>query len=269
MQYRPLGRSSLTVSSIALGSWLTYAGGIEQSQGIACIHAALDLGINFFDTANIYGRGAAESLLGDALQGIPRDRYVLATKLFYPMTEQDRGLSRAQVFKQLDASLTRLRTDHVDLYQCHEYDDEVPLEETLDALSQAVSQGKVRYIGFSNWTAEQVERAAQVTGVERFVSSQPQYSMLWRQPEADLFPTCKKHGISSVAYFRPEDSPLKENTLIYLIAHPSREAAKQNWAAFQKDPEWQKVAQESQVNGKIVAKVDSVFLDATDYSPMK
>jgi len=208
MQYRPLGRSSLTVSSIALGSWLTYAGGIEQSQGIACIHAALDLGINFFDTANIYGRGAAESLLGDALQGIPRDRYVLATKLFYPMTEQDRGLSRAQVFKQLDASLTRLRTDHVDLYQCHEYDDEVPLEETLDALSQAVSQGKVRYIGFSNWTAEQVERAAQVTGVERFVSSQPQYSMLWRQPEADLFPTCKKHGISSIVW-----SPLAQGVL--------------------------------------------------------
>src|SRR6185437_8627793 len=129
MQYRRLGFSDLTVSEIALGSWLTFGVGIERDRAIACVRRAFEVGINFIDTANVYGRGAAETVLGDALAGIPRDSYVLATKAFFPMSAHDRGLSRAQITKQLDASLRRLRTDHVDLYQCHRYDSETPLEE--------------------------------------------------------------------------------------------------------------------------------------------
>src|SRR4051812_15998052 len=129
MRTRTLGASGMTVSEIALGSWLTYGGGVEKSQAMACVRAALDCGITLLDTSNIYGRGGAELLLGEALVGAPRDTYVLATKLFFPMTDSDKGLSRAQIFKQLDASLQRLRTDHVDLYQCHRYDPETPLEE--------------------------------------------------------------------------------------------------------------------------------------------
>ncbi len=137
MQYRKLGSSDLSVSEIALGSWLTYSGGIDKSTSMACVHRALDLGINFIDTANIYGRGVAESVLGEALAGVPRDSYVLATKLFFPMTDSDRGLSRAQIHKQIDASLARLKTDYVDLYQCHRFDPETPLEETMQALTRS------------------------------------------------------------------------------------------------------------------------------------
>ena len=133
MQFRKLGHSDLVVSEIALGSWLTLAGGIDAATAEACVHRALDLGINFIDTANEYGRGAAETLLGNALRGIDRDSYVLATKVFFPMSDTDRGLSAPQIRKQLDASLERLRTDHVDLYQCHRYDPETPLEETSDS----------------------------------------------------------------------------------------------------------------------------------------
>src|SRR3712207_2032139 len=142
MRYRRLGSSDLDVSEISLGSWLTYGVGVERERAAACVHRALDLGINLIDTANIYGRGAAEAFLGETLAGVPRDRYVIATKLFFPMTETDRGLSRAQVEKQLDASLKRLRTDYVDLYQCHRYDEETPLEETMEALTAAVRDRK-------------------------------------------------------------------------------------------------------------------------------
>src|SRR3546814_6379081 len=138
MQYRQLGDSGIEVSAICLGSWLTYGVGVDDVSGRPCFDASLDAGINFIDTANIYGRGAAESFLGDALKGQPRDSYVLATKLFFPMTDTDKGLSAAQVAKQIDASLTRLRTDYVDLYQCHRYDPDTPLEETMEALSQVV-----------------------------------------------------------------------------------------------------------------------------------
>src|SRR5579871_2304357 len=142
MQYRQLGSSGLKVSELALGSWLTYGAGVAKDQALACVKKALELGINLIDTANVYGHGAAESFLGEALAGVSRDSYVLATKLFFPMTATDRGLSAAQVKKQLDASLKRLRTDHVDLYQCHRYDPETPLEETMTALTEAVEQGK-------------------------------------------------------------------------------------------------------------------------------
>jgi 1-deoxyxylulose-5-phosphate synthase len=183
MRYRRLGSSDLEVSEISLGSWLTY--GVERERAAACVEKAFKLGINFIDTANIYGRGAAESFLGAVLSGRPRDSYVLATKLFFPMTDQDRGLSRAQVEKQLDASLKRLRTDYVDLYQCHRYDEETPLEETMQALTDAVRSGKARYIGFSEWPADRIRAAVEMAGVEKFVSSQPQYSLLWREPEEE------------------------------------------------------------------------------------
>lgn len=208
MRYRELGSSGIKVSEIALGSWLTYGAGVEKRQAIACVNQAFAEGINFIDTANAYGRGAAESLLGEALAGVPRDSYVLATKLFFPMSSTDRGLSRDQVFKQLDGSLKRLRTDHVDLYQCHRYDPETPLEETMRALTEVVEQGKVRFIGFSEWPADKIRAALAMPGVARFVSSQPQYSLLWPRPEAEIFPLCQKNGISQIVW-----SPLAQGIL--------------------------------------------------------
>src|ERR671935_3206368 len=144
MRYRQLGSSDLQVSEISLGSWLTYGGGVGREQAEACVAKAFEVGINFIDTANVYSRGAAESFLGEVLAGRDRSSYVLATKLYFPMSDEDRGLSAAQVHKQIDASLERLRTDYVDLYQCHRYDSETPLEETMEALTEVVRQGKVR-----------------------------------------------------------------------------------------------------------------------------
>ena len=209
MHYRKLGNSDLDVSEIILGSWLTYGVGVDRDRAKACVDRAFDVGINFIDTANIYGKGAAEEFLGEALAGRPRDSYMLATKLFFPMTETDRGLSAAQVHKQIDASLKRLRTDYVDLYQCHRFDPNVPLEETLRALSEVVQQGKARYIGFSEWTPENIQQALDVPNVVRFVSSQPQYSMLWRKPEENgVFDLCAANGISQIVW-----SPLAQGVL--------------------------------------------------------
>jgi aryl-alcohol dehydrogenase-like predicted oxidoreductase len=208
MRYRRLGSSDLQVSEISLGSWLTYGVGVDPERAAACVHRALDLGINLIDTANIYGRGAAESFLGAVLSGVPRDRYVIATKLFFPMTETDRGLSRAQVEKQLDASLKRLRVDTIDLYQCHRHDPDTPIEETMLALTDAVKAGKVRYLGFSEWPADAIRHALAVPGAERFVSSQPQYSLLWRQPEKEIIPLCRDNGISQIVW-----SPLAQGVL--------------------------------------------------------
>jgi aryl-alcohol dehydrogenase-like predicted oxidoreductase len=208
MKYRKLGASDLNVSEISLGSWLTYGVGVEAERAKACVTKAFDLGINFIDTANVYGRGAAETVLGEALAGRKRDSYVLATKLMGAMSDTDRGLSRAQVFKQIDASLKRLRTDYVDLYQCHRYDPETPLEETMQALSEIVRAGKVRYIGFSEWSPKNIEDAFAIPGVERFVSSQPQYSLLWRRPEEKVIPLCAKNGVSQIVW-----SPLAQGVL--------------------------------------------------------
>jgi aryl-alcohol dehydrogenase-like predicted oxidoreductase len=208
LRYRQLGASDLRVSIISLGSWLTYSGGVEKRQALACVHKALDLGINFIDTANVYGRGVAESVLGEALAGIDRGSYILATKVFFPMSDTDSGLSRAQIVKQLDASLKRLRTDHVDLYQCHRFDEEAPLDETMEALTTAVRQGKTRYIGFSEWPLGKIEAAANMPGVARFVSSQPQYSMLWPSPQSEIFPRCADLGIGQIVW-----SPLAQGVL--------------------------------------------------------
>jgi aryl-alcohol dehydrogenase-like predicted oxidoreductase len=210
MRYRRLGSSDLTVSEISLGSWLTYAGGIEADQTRACTEAAFDAGINFFDTANVYGRGAAESAWGEILSRHPRDAYVLATKVWGQMSDDtdDRGLSAAQIAKQIDASLQRLQTDYVDLYQAHRFDPDVPIEETVEALQRVVSEGKARYLGFSEWTSEQIEAAIEIGGGDLFVSSQPQYSMLWRAPESELFGLSAANGISQIVW-----SPLAQGVL--------------------------------------------------------
>lgn len=211
MEYRTLGNSDLTVSEISLGSWLTYGVGVEQEQAEACVGAAFDVGINFIDTANAYGRGAAEEVLGELLDGHARESYVLATKVYFPMSDTDHGLSAAQIRKQIDDSLKRLRTDYVDLYQCHRYDRETPLEETMEALTEVVRQGKARYLGFSEWKPEQIQAAVDLAGerdLEPFVSSQPQYSMLWRLPEKKVIPRCADHGISQIVW-----SPLAQGVL--------------------------------------------------------
>src|SRR3954464_14877892 len=210
MNYRKLGSSDLEVSEISLGSWLTYSGGVEAEQTRACTDAAFDAGINFLDTANVYGRGAAERAWGEILSGRPRDSYVLATKVHGQMSDDpaDRGLSAAQIAKQIDASLERLRVDHVDLYQARRFDPDVPIEETIEALQQVVDSGKARYLGFSEWTPEQIQAAIDIGGSELFVSSQPQYSMLWQAPEVEVFPLCASHGISQIVW-----SPLAQGLL--------------------------------------------------------
>jgi aryl-alcohol dehydrogenase-like predicted oxidoreductase len=208
MKYRKLGASDLLISEIGFGSWLTFTDPQRKQLAISCVHRALDLGINFLDTANVYGRGAAETVLGEALAGIKRETYVLATKLFFPMNGSERGLSRKQVEKQLEASLERLKVEYVDLYQCHRYDADTPLEETMEALTAAVKSGRVRYIGFSEWPLDRIEAALQLKNVVRFVSSQPQYSLLHREPENGLLALSAKAGISQVVW-----SPLAQGVL--------------------------------------------------------
>lgn len=211
MEYRKLGWSELEVSEISLGSWLTYGVGVERDAAEACLNRAFDVGINFFDTANAYGRGAAEEVWGELLSGRPRESYVLATKVYFPMSKTDYGLSAAQIRKQVDASLRRLRTDYVDLYQCHRYDEETPLEETMEALTAVVREGKARYLGFSEWKPDSIQAAVDLSrerGLEPFSSSQPQYSMLWRLPEKRVIPLCAENGISQIVW-----SPLAQGVL--------------------------------------------------------
>ena len=200
MKTRQLGSSDLHVSEISLGSWLTYGVGVEADAARRCLDAAFDVGINLIDTANVYGTGAAERFLGDAFAARPRDSYILATKLFFPMSATDRGLSRAQILKQIDASLARLNTDYVDLYQCHRYDDDTPLEETMAALTEVVAAGKARFIGFSEWPADKISAAIAMTGVAKFVSSQPQYSLIHRDPETQVIPLSAANGISQIVW---------------------------------------------------------------------
>ena len=207
MKYRKLGNSELHVSEVSLGSWGVNEG-VEDSNAKACIYKAFEVGINFIDTSNSYAAGGAESFLGEVLQGIERSSYLLATKVFFPTSPTDKGLSAPQIRKQIDASLSRLRTDYVDLYQCHRYDPDTPLEETMMALTEVVRQGKVRYIGFSEWSPEQIQAACALADVEHFVSSQPQYSLLWRDPEAEVFPLCAAKGIGQIVW-----SPLAQGVL--------------------------------------------------------
>jgi len=206
MQYRRLGDGPLTVSEISLGNWLTAGAAVEAATATRCVHVALDLGITLFDTANMYGAGEAERVLGEALRtsGRSRDQYLIATKVFNPVPpEPDKGLSAEQIAKQLDRSLERLGVEYIDLYQCHRYDKETPLEETLEALDRAVGSGKVRSIGLSEWPVEKIYAAAELTakhGWAAMSSSQPQYSLLWRKPEAAVFAACREHGLGNIVY---------------------------------------------------------------------
>jgi aryl-alcohol dehydrogenase-like predicted oxidoreductase len=208
VKYRRLGDSDLEISEISLGSWLTYSGGVGFDATKACTGAAFEAGINFFDTANVYGTGAAEEAWGEILSSHPRDSYILATKVFFQMSDGDRGLSAQQIAKQIDASLARLQTDYVDLFQCHRFDTRTPIEETMEALTAAVDAGKARYIGFSEWTPEQILAGLEVPGAAKLVSSQPQYNMIWRAPEAEVFDLCREHEISNVVW-----SPLAQGVL--------------------------------------------------------
>ncbi len=213
MKYRKLGRTGLKVSEISLGSWLTYGGYVEKENAVNSIHKAYELGINFFDTANVYERGEAELVVGDALKQYPRDSYVLATKVFWPMGEgpNDRGLSRKHVFEQCHASLKRLGTDYVDIYYCHRYDPETPVEETLRTIDDLVTQGKILYAGVSEWTAAQMAEALGVADqymLDRIVVNQPVYNMFNRYIEKEVIPLGEAKGIGQVVF-----SPLAQGLL--------------------------------------------------------
>jgi voltage-dependent potassium channel beta subunit len=213
MKYRKLGNSGLRVSEIALGSWLTYGKAVNNKTAYDCVHKAYELGINFFDTANAYEGGKAEEVLGEALKSYQRSSYVVATKLFFPMGDgpNERGLSRKHIFEQCDASLKRLGLDYIDLYQCHRFDPEVPMEETLYALDDLVRQGKVLYTGVSEWTAAQIEKAAGIRKelkLRPLISNQPIYNMLERYIEADIISTSTENGMSQIVF-----SPLAQGVL--------------------------------------------------------
>lgn len=211
MEYRRLGDSDLRVSEICLGTWTTFGGSLDDEAAVGLVDAAFELGINFFDTANLYSRGRSEQVLGRALEGRPRDSYVLATKLRGNAPDGGSGLSREQVLRQIDQSLERLGAEFVDLYQCHAWDPDVPLAETLEAMTEIVEAGKVRYVGCSNFSGEQIEQAVELArehGYVKIVSSQPEYSLLQREPEADVIPASAANGISQVVY-----SPLAQGVL--------------------------------------------------------
>lgn len=213
MQYRKMGRTGLKVSEISLGSWLTYGGYVEQENAVQSIRTAYDLGINFFDTANVYERGAAEKVVGQTLRDYPRESYVLATKVFWPMGDgpNDRGLSRKHIIEQCNASLKRLGLDYVDIYYCHRFDPETPLEETLRALDDLVNQGKVLYVGVSEWTAAQMVEARGISErllLDPIVVSQPVYNMFNRYIEKEVIPVGTEKGISQVVF-----SPLAQGLL--------------------------------------------------------
>ena len=213
MNYRRLGKTGLKVSEISLGSWLTYGNGIGDETAIKTIDTAYELGINFFDTANVYNRGEAEKVVGKALKKYERSSYVLATKVFFPMGDgpNDRGLSRKHIFEQADASLKRLGLDYVDILYCHRYDVNTPVEETLRAFNDLMRQGKVLYVGVSEWSAAQIEEAMRISDrylLDRFVVNQPQYSMLHRDIEREVIPVSEKHGVGQVVF-----SPLAQGLL--------------------------------------------------------
>jgi aryl-alcohol dehydrogenase-like predicted oxidoreductase len=213
MQHRRVGASGLSVSVIGLGSWLTLGQRVGQRETTAIVRRALELGVTFIDTADVYGRGAAESALGTALESVNRSHYVLATKCFFPMSDHplDKGLSRKHVRASVHASLERLRTDHIDLFQCHRYDPETPVEELVRTMDDLVGAGKVLHWGVSCWTAEQIDaacRAARATGLEPPISNQPPYNLLERDVEADVIPKCRQLGLSQVVF-----SPLAQGVL--------------------------------------------------------
>jgi aryl-alcohol dehydrogenase-like predicted oxidoreductase len=236
VRYRTLGDSDLRVSEICLGTWTTFGGSLSEEDAIALVDAAFELGVNFFDTANVYSEGRSEEVLGRALASRPRDSYVLATKVWGEMPDGGSGLSREQVVHQIDRSLERLGAEFVDLYQCHAWDPGVPVTETLEAMTEIVEAGKVRYVGCSNWTGEQIRQAidlARERGYVKIVSSQPEYSLLCRDPEADVIPVSRESGVSQVVY-----SPLAQGVLTgkyapgETVGEGTRAAARAEWMEF-------------------------------------
>jgi aryl-alcohol dehydrogenase-like predicted oxidoreductase len=212
VEFRRLGRSGLTISEIAYGNWLTHGSQVEEDAAHACVRAALDAGITTFDTADVYAATRAESVLGRALQGQRREGLEIFTKVYWPTGpgRNDRGLSRKHITESCHASLRRLKTDYVDLYQAHRYDTSVPLEETMTAFADLVRAGKVLYIGVSEWNAEQIASGATIArelGIQ-LISNQPQYSMLWRVIEDEAVPTSEKEGLSQIVW-----SPLAQGVL--------------------------------------------------------
>ncbi len=213
MEYRHLGKSGLVVSALAYGNWITHGDQVEEDAAVACVRAALDEGITTFDTADVYAGGRAEEVLGRALEGVRRESLQIATKVYWPTGPgpNDRGLSRKHIVESLHNSLRRLRTDYVDLYQAHRYDFETPLEETLRAFDDLVRQGKVHYVGVSEWTADQIKAALEIAGemgFDRIVSNQPQYSLLWRVIEGEVVPLSEREGIGQIVF-----SPLAQGIL--------------------------------------------------------
>ncbi len=203
----------MEVSALAYGNWITHGSQIEEEAANACVHAALDAGITTFDTADVYAQGAAESVLGRALKGVRRDSIEIFTKTYWPTgpNPNNRGLSRKHIMESLHSSLERLQTDHVDLLQAHRFDYEAPLEETMQAFDDLVRQGKVHYIGVSEWSAEQIAEALRLAdemGLDRIVSNQPQYSLMWRVIEAEVVPLCESEGIGQIVW-----SPLAQGVL--------------------------------------------------------
>jgi len=213
MEYRHLGRSGLVVSEIAYGNWVTHGSQVEEQAAVACVRAALDQGITTFDTADVYASGRAEEVLGRALDGVRRESVEIFTKVFWPTGpgKNDRGLSRKHITESLHASLRRLGTDYIDLYQAHRYDPETPLEETLRAFDDLIRAGKVLYIGVSEWRAQDIEAALRIAaemGLDRIVSNQPQYNMLWRVIETEVLPVCERAGIGQLVF-----SPIAQGVL--------------------------------------------------------
>jgi aryl-alcohol dehydrogenase-like predicted oxidoreductase len=213
MEYRRLGKTGMYVSEISYGNWITHGNQVEQDAAISCVRAALDAGITTFDTADVYAGTKAETVLGKALKGVRRESYELFTKVYFPTGtgKNDRGLSRKHIMESVHASLKRLNTDHIDLYQAHRFDVETPIEETLRAFEDLIRQGKVNYIGFSEWDAQQIGAAIKYqkeNNFDRFVSSQPQYSMLWRVIESEVVPLCQREGIGQIVW-----SPMAQGVL--------------------------------------------------------
>ena len=253
MEYRRLGNSGVKVSEISLGSWLTYGGSVAEEQATACINRAYEIGINVFDTANVYMRGAAEEIVGRALRDLERDSYFLATKVYFPMGEgpNDRGLSRKHITEQCHASLERLGVDYIDLYQCHRYDENTPLEETLRALDDLVRQGKVLYIGVSEWTDDQISDALRIAAemnLDRIVSNQPQYNMIQRRIEGGVIPLCEREGVGQVVF-----SPLAQGVLTGKYRHG--DAPEEDTRAA--DPESNRFMQQL-MNEEVLSAVDGL-----------
>ncbi|MBB5959870.1 aryl-alcohol dehydrogenase-like predicted oxidoreductase [Saccharothrix tamanrassetensis] len=222
MEFRRLGRSGLNISEISYGNWLTHGSQVEEEQATACVRAALDAGVTTYDTADVYANTKAEEVLGRALKGERRESLEIFTKVFWPTGPggpNDKGLGRKHITESINGSLKRLQTDYVDLYQAHRYDRTVPLEETMQTFADLVRQGKVLYIGVSEWNAEQIARAAALARELKvpFISNQPQYSMLWRVIESQVVPTCEREGISQIVW-----SPIAQGVLTgkYLPGQP-------------------------------------------------